>query len=756
MKNKLDPKSLVCVFIGYNEKYKGYRCLYPPTGRVYISRHVLFDESVFPFADMYSQFHRPTDSVLLMAWRDAHLKQPETTSPDDIPEEVPPPQRSSVIHVGSIPVVIPPLSPHSPADQGHFSPDTTSENSSNHSVEDLPEEVIPLHQPAAPHAMTTRARAGIVKPNPRYALFTVKSDHTEPKSLKAALRDPLWTGAMSVEMGNMHETDTWDLVPPCADQNPLSCGWVHKIKLNADGSVDKHKSRLVARGNEQEEGTDYLETFSPVVRTATIRTVLHVAVTKHWNITQLDVQSAFLHGDLKETVYMKQPPGFEDPETPDYVCKLKKAIYGLKQAPRAWFDKFSMFLLDFGFACSFSDPSLFIYHRGSDVIYLLLYVDDMIVTGNNEALIKSLLTSLNTKFRMKNMGEAHYFLGIQIHRSPERLFMNQEKYAQDLLITAGMADCSPMSTPLPLKLDNVSGQDELFSDPSYFRSLAGKLQYLTITRPDLQFSVNYICQRMHMPTQADFSLLKRILRYIKGTYNMGINITAGADSTLLCYSDSDWAGCKSTRCSTGGLCTLLGSNVISWSAKRHDTVSKSSTEAEYRTMSIAASEIVWLQNLLRDMGLQQQRTPLLLCDNLSAVCLTANPMFHKRTKHFDVDYRYVRERVALKALEVKHIPATLQLADIFTKSLSQAPFFKLRDKLGVSVPSTPSLRGCIETSGPSSNVEPTAKPNSSTVSAKAFNVQRSCKMSAASTTIPAHSPATFNRFDCLIQSPIMC
>ncbi|XP_013607701.1 PREDICTED: uncharacterized mitochondrial protein AtMg00810-like [Brassica oleracea var. oleracea] len=168
-----------------------------------------------------------------------------------------------------------------------------------------------------------------------------------------------------------------------------------------------------------------------------------------------------------------------------------------------------------------------------------------------------------------------------------------------------MKDCAPVETPLPLKLDKVPGQDETFSNPSYFRSLAGKLQYLTLTRPDLRFSVNYICQKMHMPSQSDFSLLKRILHYVKGSLEMGIRIKANIDSTLECYSDSDWAGCRDTRRSTGGFCTLLGSNVISWSAKRHETVSKSSTEAEYRTMSLASSEIVWLQNLMRMMGLQQ-------------------------------------------------------------------------------------------------------------------------------------------------------
>ena len=255
---------------------------------------------------------------------------------------------------------------------------------------------------------------------------------------------------------------------------------------------------------------------------------------------------------------------------------------------------------------------------------------------------------------------------------------------------------------------------------------------------------------------------------------MGISIKSAADSTLICYSDSDWAGCRDSRRSTGGFCMLLGSNVISWSAQRHETVSKSSTEAEYRTMSAATSEIVWLQNLLKVMGLQQQRLPLLLFDNLSAVCLTTNPRFHKRSKHFDIDYHYVRERVALKALEVKHIPASLQLADVFTKSLSQEPFFKWRNKLGVSFPPTPSLRRGIRPSdlkptsmsGPElknvDHVSQPVKPTENTALAVSVHKgglsqksnTRSCRVLC--TESPAHytntlaqSTFTFNRFGCL-------
>lgn len=437
---------------------------------------------------MYSSFHKPADSPLLNAWRSVNLHQSAPEPDNDVPEEELPAR--VVCQVPLPPNQLPqsPVIPHQ--DNAESSTDASSTFLSSQSDDD--NNVEQQIQPPV-HSMTTRARAGIRKPNPRYALMTVKTSYTEPRSLKAALNDPGWTAAMTEEVDNIVETETFELVPPEEGQNPVGYGWIHKTKLNADGTVYKLISRLVARGNEQEEGVDFLETFSPVIRTATIRTVF--AVTKKWMMKQLDVKNAFLHGDLKETVYMDQPPGFVDQTRPDHVWKLKKSIYGLKQAPRAWFYKFNNCLLEFGFQCSFPDPSLFVYHQGTYVIYLLLYVNDMILTGNNDTMLGKLLEKLSSVFRMKDMGALHYFLGIQVHYCEDGLFLNQSKYAQDLLITAGMQDCAPMSTPLPLKLDNLSGQDELFAEPSYFRSLAGKLQYLTLTRPDLQFSVNYICQK---------------------------------------------------------------------------------------------------------------------------------------------------------------------------------------------------------------------------------------------------------------------
>lgn len=311
-KNKFDPKSLHCVFIGYSEKHKGYRCLHPPTGRVYVSRHVLFEESVFPYATEYNKFLTSLDTPLLSAWQlgFAPARQPiEETTEHHEEEDVPPKRHTPV-------VAAPPVNDNIFTDDDF--PPLPSPTPSHPASPAVPP--VAAAQPVAqPHSMVTRAKDGIRKPNPRYALFSVKTAYPEPKSVKAALEDPFWTESMLHEKNNMEITHTWDLVPPDPSVKPITSGWVYKSKFHADGTLDKRKSRLVARGNQQEEGVDFVETYSPVVRTATIRSVLHVATVKGWDIKQLDVENAFLHGDLMETVYMTQPPGLADPEKPDYL-----------------------------------------------------------------------------------------------------------------------------------------------------------------------------------------------------------------------------------------------------------------------------------------------------------------------------------------------------------------------------------------------------------------------------------------------------
>jgi hypothetical protein len=405
------------------------------------------------------------------------------------------------------------------------------------------------------------------------------------------------------------------------------------------------------------------------------------------------VKNAFLHGFLSEPVYMQQPPGFEDSQHPLHVCKLNRALYGLKQAPRAWFDRLSSFLLTLGFFSSTADPSLFIHHSSFGILILLLYVDDMVVTGNNPARIQWLVTHLGHEFAIKDLGFLHHFLGIEVRRFDHGLFLCQTRYAKALLSRAHLEGCNPFATLMALHCRKLPPGDEMFPDPTHYRSIVGALQYLTFTRPDICYSVNYVCQFMQSPTVAHFKLVKRILRYISGTSHFGMRLLSSSSLDLYAFADADWAGCPATRRSTMGFCTFLGSNCISWSAKKQSTVARSSAEAEYRAMASATAKLTWLSFLLRDIGLPLLKPPALLCDNLSALHMTVNPVFHGRTKHIEIDYHFVHERVALGALETRFVSSNRQLADIFTKPLPKLSFADLRIKLGLWPDPQPNLRG---------------------------------------------------------------
>lgn len=298
---------------------------------------------------------------------------------------------------------------------------------------------------------------------------------------------------------------------------------------------------------------------------------------------------------------------------------------------------------------------------------------------------------------MKDMGFLHYFLGVQVHRFQHGLFLNQAKYAMELLERAQMKGCNPSKTPMASKLRQPYNGGTHLSDPNIYRSIVGGLQYLTFTRPDISYSVNYVSQFMHQPTVFHFQLVKRILRYVQGTIHHGTRLLSRGSLNLCGFSDSDWAGCPLTRRSTTGFCIYLGSNCVSWSAKKQHTVARSSTEAEYRALASAAAEITWVSFILRDIGLYMSETPTIFSDNLSALQLTVNPVFHARTKHIEIDYHFVREKVALGSLVTRFVRSEDQVADLFTKPLPHSQFCALRVKLGLWPPPQPSLRGAVET-----------------------------------------------------------
>ncbi|XP_035845798.1 uncharacterized mitochondrial protein AtMg00810-like [Helianthus annuus] len=413
--------------------------------------------------------------------------------------------------------------------------------------------------------------------------------------------------------------------------------------------------------------------------------VLALATIYGWSLRQLDVRNAFLNGNLTETVYMEQPPGFINSQFPHHVCRLQKALYGLKQAPRAWFQRLSTFLLNNGFLCSKADTSLFVYKKGASIVYLLVYVDDKIVTGSDPQLIQLFITRLHKEFSVKDLGILGYFLGLEVAYSATGVYLSQAKYAHDILARAGLLDSKPVDTPLSTT-DTFHSKGDSFHDPTLYRSLVGALQYLTITRPDLSYAVNQASQHLQSPTVSHFQSVKRILRYVKGTIAFGLCFSKPTTTKLVGYSDADWARCIETRRSTYGYSIYLGGNLVSWSAKKQPTVSRSSCESEYRAMANTAAEIIWLTHLLRELHALPVDRPTLLCDNKSAIFLSQNPVSHKRAKHIDIDYHFVRELVSSGQLHTKFVPSNLQVADIFTKSLPKPLFEKFRGLLRVGPP----------------------------------------------------------------------
>ncbi|XP_071729406.1 uncharacterized mitochondrial protein AtMg00810-like [Rutidosis leptorrhynchoides] len=440
--------------------------------------------------------------------------------------------------------------------------------------------------------------------------------------------------------------------------------------------TEEYKARLVANGHSQQVGIDCDETFSPVVKPATIRTVLSLAVSRHWPVHQLDVRNAFLHGNLTETVYMHQPPGFRDASRPDHVCLLQKSLYGLKQAPRAWYQRFA------GYAQS-----------GSDTAYLLLYVDDFILTASSAAFLQQVIASLHREFSMTDLGPLNYFLGVSVTRNSSGMFLSQKKYASEIIERAGLTGCHPCRTPVETS-SKLGTAGPSVPDPTFYRSLAGAIQYLTFTRPDICYAVQQICLFMHDPREQHMSALKRILRYLQGTLDHGLQLYASSPTSLTAYSDADWAGCPSTRRSTSGYCVFLGSNLLSWSSKRQMTPSRSSAEAEYRGVANAVAETCWLRNLLRELHCSLFSATLVYCDNVSAVYMSGNPVQHQRTKHIEIDIHFVRDLVTKGHVRVLHVPSRYQYADIFTKGLLSILFDEFRSSLSVRSAPAPTAGGC--------------------------------------------------------------
>ncbi|WZY76517.1 hypothetical protein YC2023_022901 [Brassica napus] len=405
----------------------------------------------------------------------------------------------------------------------------------------------------------------------------VEINTTDPAAFEDAEKEQKWREAMEEEIKSIQKNQTWELCLLPDGAKCIGVKWIYKTKLNEHGEINKHKARLVAKGYSQEHDIEYTEVYAPVARMDTIRAILATAAQMSWEIHQLDVKSAFLHGVLTEDVYIQQPKGYEVEGEEDQVYKLHKALYGLKQAPRAWFSRIKEYFTNEGFMKSQNEETLFQkFNDQGNTLIVSVYVDDLIYIGDDISMMKEFKESMQREFDMTDLGKMRYFLGLEVLQTPHGIHVSQEKYAMEVLKHFDMENCNSVCNPMVPgnKLDMDEGGNRV--DETFYKKIIGSLMYITTTRPDLQFSVSLLSRYMSNPTDLHLQAAKRVLRYLKGTMDFGIWYKRGGKGELLVYTDSDFAGDIDSRKSTSGYVFVMDGAAVAWSLKKQPIVTQSS------------------------------------------------------------------------------------------------------------------------------------------------------------------------------------
>lgn len=554
--------STKCVYLDLSQHHKGFLCL-SSIGCLYVSRHVVFNEQEFPFKFGFLNTKQPEHSVTrlplfpLTSWQqESRMHDEMNNNNSDQNTRTSSPSTSSS-ESSSSSKGIQCDSPVSPTKEYlHVMNEKQLEvcDADNASTISKGREE---HINQGENRVTTRSMKGITKPKQPYVSLVTEqskkctsrrvskgntSDTTvsvESQSVVEALSSPQWKAAMKDELDALKKNNTWELVPYHSDLRVVDCRWVFKTKFKPNGDVERYKARLVAKGFQQDPGVIFGNTFSPVARITTIRIILALATTLNWRVRQLDVNNTFLNEVLHKDVFMWQPKGFEDAQKPHHVCKLRKALYELKQALRAWFESLKTTLIKWGFYNTKGDTSLFVHSAGKSILIIIIYVDDILVTGSDANELENFIVKLNKVFALKDLGNVHYFLGLEVKRDDTWMFMSQKKYMMDLLERFDMKDCSPCPSPMVSGKQFTEGSDDNLRNPTIFRRLIDALQYVTNARPDITFSVNKLSRYLNNPSVRHWQAAKRILRYLKGTIDFGIHLKLSSSLRLCGYCDAD-------------------------------------------------------------------------------------------------------------------------------------------------------------------------------------------------------------------------
>lgn len=655
---KLEPRSQKCIFLGYASGVKGYRLwsLDPKSPKVIIEKNVIFHESA-----MFSSNEVAENST-------------DTATHVDTDKQV-------ELELDFDPLV------ETSADSAHVS-------------DEIETDILPEVE----DCIALRRERRVITPPSRYAesafVYALSAaeettDAGEPSTFSEAMsspRSPEWSLAMNEEMESLSKNQTWILVPHPKRQKIVGCKWIFKRKEDSSGTARaRYKARLVAKGFSQVEGIDYTEIFSPVVKHTSIRILLAIVALNNLELEQLDVKTAFLHGNLEEQIYMQQPEGFVVEGKEDHVCLLKKSLYGLKQSPRQWYKKFNSFMIAQGFYRSKYDVCVYFKIDAKEIIiFLLLYVDDMLIAARNKSDIDQLKVLLGQHFEMKDLGAAKKILGMEIYRNRQagKLYLSQKSYILKVLERFGMSNAKHEKVPLAahFKLSskqcpNSEDESEYMSQIPY-SSAVGSLMYAMIcTRPDISYAVSVVSRFMANPGKEHWRAVKWILRYLQGT--VGLSLQFGRSrNDLTGYVDADYGGDRDCRRSMTGYIFTVGKCAISWKASLQHSVALSTTEAEYMAAAEGIKEALWLKGLFAEFS-PNQKVIEVYCDSQSAIHLAKDQLHHERTKHIDIRYHFIRDIILQGSVTMKKIPTTDNPADMMTKSLPLTKFTHCTNLVGL-------------------------------------------------------------------------